>query len=296
MTRAPLPDHVRPGGRFDAWTVPDSVAYLASDVDGTLVGTGTRPSPRVADAVAGTVAAGVRVGIVTGRMRDAVRRLRTQLGVSGPHVLHNGAEVVDDDDVVLADWTLTSDQVEALLAIGRAHADGVVEIYTRSGFVASSLDARAEPHWEIVGTGPRDVVTSSDDLDGEAVLKATYTAFSPATAEAVRAAVVAEGMNAGPATSPRTPQLRYVNATHPGADKGQALRAVARHLDVDLAACVALGDAGNDLPMFAAAGTAVAMGDAPDEVVAAAHLVVPDVADDGAAVALELARRLAAGR
>lgn len=45
--------------------------------------------------------------------------------------------------------------------------------------------------------------------------------------------------------------------------------------------CVAFGDGGNDVPMFGCVGTSVAMGNAGDDVKAAATMVAPDIDDDG---------------
>ena len=49
--------------------------------------------------------------------------------------------------------------------------------------------------------------------------------------------------------------------------------------------CVAFGDGGNDVPMFGCVGASVAMGNAGDDVKAAATLVAPSVDDDGVLVA-----------
>lgn len=49
--------------------------------------------------------------------------------------------------------------------------------------------------------------------------------------------------------------------------------------------CVAFGDGGNDVPMFGCVGTSVAMGNAGDDVKAAATMVAPSVDDDGLLVA-----------
>ncbi len=291
-----MTDGLLPGGRFAEWRPPHAVGYVACDVDGTLVGSGLHPTDAVVEAVADATADDVAVGIVTGRMRDAVAELSRRLCARGPHVLHNGAEIVTADGEVITDRCLDVDHLGSLLSIGRDAGDGVLEIYTRSGFVTSSLDPRAEAHWEIIGARPRAVIDAPADLGGAAVLKATYTAFSAQTAAAVCTAATAAGLNATTATSPRTPQLVYVNLTHPLADKGTAVAAIAERLGTTPADVVAVGDAGNDLPMLSLAGTAVAMGQAPAEVIDACHLVAPGVGDDGVVAVLAAARRWAAGR
>ena len=286
-----LPDGLRRGGRYAQWqpTVP---RYVVCDVDGTLVGPSAHASAEVAEAVARAQHAGVRVGFATGRMRRAVEPLYEQLAARGPHLLHNGAEVRADGHTV-ASLTLTPEQIDRLLAVAHARDDAYLEVYTEDAYHVSVLDERARPHWELLGSPPASVFTSAHDLDGASALKATYAVFDPdAVAEVVKA-VRGIGLAAGPAGSPRTPAIVYCNATHPQADKGSALRLACQHLGIEVAAAVAVGDAENDLPMLAVAGTAIAMAQAPAEVLAAAHLVVPDVDAHGAAVALDWAAQQA---
>jgi Cof subfamily protein (haloacid dehalogenase superfamily) len=281
----PLPPGVLPGGRFGSWR-PRTPAYVVCDVDGTLVGPHAHATDEVVAAVQRAQAAGLRVGFATGRMRDAVAPLARQLGASGPHVFHNGAEVRSGGRTV-ASWTIAPAQVDELLALAAARDDAYVEIYTEDRYLGSDRDERARAHWEILGREPDGVLRQAADLGGDGVLKATFALFDDAALTAIVEGITALGLLAGPAGSPRTPDLHYVNATDPGADKGQALVAAAASLGLDLAAVAAVGDAHNDLPMLAVAGTAIAMGQADDDVRAASHLVVPDVDAHGVAVALD---------
>jgi hydroxymethylpyrimidine pyrophosphatase-like HAD family hydrolase len=66
-----------------------------------------------------------------------------------------------------------------------------------------------------------------------------------------------------------------------GVSKASALERVRERLGVSPDATVAVGDGRNDLEMFAWAGLACAMGQAPPEVRAAAGQVLGDVDDDG---------------
>ena len=289
-----LPHGVYPGGRFASWR-PLPVAYVVCDVDGTLVGPAAEASDEVVAAVERAQQAGVRVGFATGRMRNAMQPLYEQLRARGPHVLHNGAEVRAEGRTVTC-WTLTPEQVDQLLALARTRDDAYVEIYTEDAYHVSVRDERAAAHWELLGTPPASVVRRAADLDGEPVLKATFAIFDPEAVAPIVAAVGELGLAAGPAGSPRTPDIIYCNATHPDADKGRALLRACGHLGIDSAASVAVGDADNDRPMLEVAGTAIAMGQACEQVRRAAHLVVPDVDAHGVTVALDLAVEQAAGR
>jgi Cof subfamily protein (haloacid dehalogenase superfamily) len=279
-----LPDGFLQGGRFDQWD-PEPPVYVVADVDGTLVGSSGVATTEVVDAVARARDAGLVLGFATGRTRHAVVDLYAILQLPGPHVFHNGAEV-RAGGVTIASWPLGRERLAAVMDIA-TRLGLYVEVYDADGYWVSAMDERAAPHWDLLGFPPKGVIETAGQVDGDGVLKATYTLFPGQSLPDLLAALGDAGVHPGPAHSPATPDLRYVNATSPEVDKGGALAAAAAHLGVPLAATVAIGDATNDLPMLARAGTAIAMGQADDEVVAAAHLVVPAVDDDGMVTALD---------
>ncbi len=257
---------------------------MVADVDGTLVGPSGAPSAAVIAAARGVGEAGIRVGFATGRMRLAVAGLQDALALPGPHVLHNGAEVRADRRTIAA-WPLRPHDIEVILDLADT-LDLYVELYVDEGFVVSRWDERARPHWDLLGHEPLGVVTSQADVDGP-ILKATYGLFDPDDIDRIVPALMGAGLAAGPAGSPVTPTIHYVNATSASVDKGAAVTAAAAHLGVSLAAVVAIGDADNDASMLAVAGTSIAMGQAHPELQAGAHLVAPDVDDDGVATVLD---------
>lgn len=268
--------------------------YLVADVDGTLVGATARASSGVAAAVARAEADGLTVGFATGRMRLAVEPLWAQLRLPGPHVLHNGAEIRAAGRTV-ACWPLSEPALVAVFATAR-QLDAYAEIYTTDAYHVTAKDERAHPHWDLLGHDPASVVSGPEDLHGAAVLKATFGVFDPGRLAELVTGLEEVGVRAAVAGSPLTPGITYVNATDPLVDKGRAVRVAAEHLGVELAATVAVGDAPNDLPMFAVAGTAIAMGQATAEVKDAAHLVVPEVDADGMAHAIDACLAWRAGR
>lgn len=271
-----------PGGRFAEWRgVPPRL--VMSDVDGTLLGPTRRPTPAVTRAVGIARAAGIRVGVATGREWAGVAKLVDELSLDGPHVLHNGAEVRAGGEV-LERWPLDRDLARELVWLATAQG-WYAELYIDDGFLVTDVRAPARVHWDLLEATPEGTVDRLD-LDHDVVVKATVIVFDPATLDATLAALAAIGANAGVGFSPLTPALHYVNVTRPEVDKGRALRAAVLHAGLDPSAVVALGDGFNDLPLFSAAGTAVAMGQAPAEVRAAAHFVAPSALSDGAAAAL----------
>ena len=78
-----------------------------------------------------------------------------------------------------------------------------------------------------------------------------------------------------------------VEVGSPEADKGLALSKLAEHLSVDKSGIMAIGDNDNDIGMLKAAGIAVAMGNADENVKRIADLITDDNNDDGAAKVIE---------
>lgn len=284
MSEAPT---LRPAGRHGDWD-PLPPRLVALDVDGTLVGPDGSVSDEVHAAIARATEAGLLVGLATGRMALGVADLIGGSALSGPHVLHNGAEVRHEGELLVS-WPVAPAALDAALDACAAH-DVYLEVYVADGYLVNRLDERARPHWELLGHDPLGSVRHASDVDAP-VAKVTAAVFDRSEVPAVVGLLSDAGLRAGAAGSPATPEIAYVNGTHPDADKGSALREAATRLGVDLRATVAVGDAHNDLPLLAAAGTAIAMGQAEQEVRAAAHLLAPDVTADGAAVALDAAVR-----
>ena len=70
-------------------------------------------------------------------------------------------------------------------------------------------------------------------------------------------------------------------------NKGQGIRDICGVLGISPAEVISFGDAANDIPMLREAGMGVAMGNAADEVKAAADMVTLSNNEDGIAAALE---------
>ena len=74
--------------------------------------------------------------------------------------------------------------------------------------------------------------------------------------------------------------LEFINKE---ADKGEGLRALAKHLGVNKEEIIAMGDAGNDIAMIKYAGLGVAMKNASMEVKEIADFITESNEDDGVA-------------
>ena len=82
-------------------------------------------------------------------------------------------------------------------------------------------------------------------------------------------------------------QTYYCDITHPLANKGDGIVALAAAIGVPLDETAAIGDMPNDIPMLKRAGLAIAMGQAPAAVKAEADWISATNDEDGVAKAIE---------
>ena len=76
-----------------------------------------------------------------------------------------------------------------------------------------------------------------------------------------------------------------INAS--GANKGDAIKALAESIGIDISQTMAFGDSFNDIPMIKAAGVGVCMANGNDETKAEADMVAPSCDEDGVAAIIE---------
>jgi hydroxymethylpyrimidine pyrophosphatase-like HAD family hydrolase len=268
------------------------VRALAIDLDGTLLDRHDHISPRNRAALAAARQQGLQIVIASARWFQIGRDVAAELSrdgcpIDGPIIACSGAQVRRvGDGVDLFDVRIPPE-------FARAFAD-VVDDERCIAWAALDdevvMKLEGDPQSSLPGLRP--VPTLAEGVGGRAprlLLLQGSTACRRVEAELEatwrdRVRFMDSISGAG---------KRILTLTGAGADKGAALLAACRDLGVSPAEVVAFGDSGNDLPMFAVAGASVAMGQATDDVKAAASYVSTPSADDGVADAVE--RLLALG-
>jgi Cof subfamily protein (haloacid dehalogenase superfamily) len=269
------------------------LGLFVSDIDGTLVTPDKRLTPAALEAVAELKAAGVPFTVVSSRPPRGMARVVDALGVTLPFAAFNGGSIVDGARGLIEAHRLPAEVARRALDLiaGRGVAPW----------------AFADDHWLIVDpAGPHvahermtvsfeaTVVADFDGVIGR-IDKIVAPSDDHALLDAIEQALRAElGLGANIERS----QAYYVDVTHPLANKGEAVKALARLADVAVERTVVIGDMTNDIAMFRVAGFSIAMGQAPEPVKAAAQaLTGPNTADGFAeAVRRLVLPRLAAER
>lgn len=244
---------------------------VAFDIDGTLVDRSNQLPAAVADAVQLVLAAGVPVVLATGRSWHSTRELVDRLGLpAGPSVCSNGAVIVNypPEQIVKAvtfDPRQVIDQVEQF-------APGTMIAVEEIG-----LGYRLNRHFPGGDLTGEMIIEDSDQLGSRPVTRIILRDPSASDQDFIALAkhLGLHGVTYFVGWS------AWLDIAPEGVNKATALAEIASDAGVDVADVLAFGDGRNDLEMLRWAGRGVAIGDAPEEVQAAADVVSDPFADGG---------------
>jgi HAD superfamily hydrolase (TIGR01484 family) len=267
---------------------------IVLDLDGTVVGYDTiklEPSERVRAAIAAVLAAGVPVTVATGRAVWGALPTVTSLGLADGAPLDivctNGA-VVYDVPAGRVTHRSTIDPRPAALAL--LEHNPKVGLAVETGTEGYRYNGNFELNFESLFIGEADLPellaeptsrlccrVPGDDGDWDSYQRRREEAIALLAAAELDPAVYSAVIGFS----------GWIDICPAGVSKATGAGLIAADLGVDPADVVAVGDGHNDLDLFAWAGHAVAMGQAPDDVKAAADEVIAPVDQDGVAVLLE---------
>lgn len=253
---------------------------LVLDMDGTLLDDADHLPPRTAAAIARARERGVKVMLATGRSHQGVREIATQLALDIPSIVFNGAAVYDAiADRLLSCYTLPKSLVDALLAHARAQALEPVVARPEGQYARS-----ASPHEQALLTGFKHLEQRPEaELPRSGVMRVTLFSQHHSESRALLADVKrvlgdypAYCTHFALAALPgfRSSDAQVVDVQPECKGKAEALTLLAERFGITPERVVAVGDAGNDVPILRAVGLGVAMGHAPPDVQAVAARVI----------------------
>jgi HAD superfamily hydrolase (TIGR01484 family) len=307
-----LPDDigVRAGGHVEVdldapIPVPEGIAMVGTDLDGTLLGPDLLVGARSLGAIPRLADAGVELVYVTGRPPRWLRPIIAQTGYAGMAVCANGALVVDLVEERLVRRTTMQHALARTAALRlRELVPGITFALER--LIAGADHARDLDQLTVVGFEPAydppwarmPGVESGDILDlimrGEPVkILAAPPAGTGHDSDSLLALAEAEFSGALHITHSGTRDV-LIEIMSGEIDKGVGFLEVAELRGIDVRGTIAVGDMPNDVALIRAAGTGYAVANAHPSARGAADHVIPSNSDDGVGRLLESV--LAAGR
>src|SRR5262245_58248676 len=264
---------------------------LVVDVDGTLLGSSRRVTPRVRAAVRAALDAGVLVTLATGRWFRSAQPVAADLGIELPIILHNGALVKD---------SLTGEILDHC-HLPRDLAAGALEVICRHGLQPIVYQNAFAGELLLAGPPERDTPATRRYLAGKEGLRRVPLEALLDEGDPLEIVVAELAERADPlvgelargrwrtvtSMSLSVAEARLVEVLAPECSKTGAIRRLGDRIGIGLDQVMVVGDNFNDLDMIEAAGLGIAMANAPAGVRERAAWVAPHVEADGLAVAIE---------
>jgi hypothetical protein len=268
------------------------IRLLVLDIDGTLAGVSNQINLPVLEAIRAVQQRGVAVAIATGRMYQSALRFYQTVGSTLPLMAYQGAFIKDPNTQKLHRHTPLPRQLalELLTYLAPMEAGGDLSIHL---YIDDQLHVRAviddtEAYAERSGIRPVAAGDLAALLKGNVAIETTKLLTLSNNLGLLSDILSDLGQRYPTDDLYLTRSVEYfVEATHPKANKGEAVRFLAEDLlGLTRDQVMTIGDNYNDLEMLRYAGIGVAMGDAPEPVKQGADWVAPGVEADGVAVAL----------
>lgn len=257
------------------------IRLVVSDVDGTLVRSDKSLTDASVKAVRALHDAGIAFAITSGRPPRGMAMLAGPLELTTPIGGFNGGLLVDPEMRPLEERCLPEALVGPIHDELRRHGLDVWSYRGNDWFVPEidgphvARETRTVQFEPFVRHDLRELSAGIVKLVG---VSDDHHAVTVATA-AMRDAF-GERVSATPS------QPYYLDVTHPDANKGTVVHYLSKALGVEMSAIATIGDAANDVLMFAPVGLSIAMGNADMGVQRAARRVTRTNDEDGFAHAI----------
>lgn len=259
------------------------VRLIATDLDGTLIPYGKTIPEAVLTALQEALDRGIFVVPVTGRSFAAIPPEILSLSGLRYVISSNGAVILDlEQDRVLCRTLIPAGEAAAILRMLQeqgvyscAYSGNRIYNWAR---LPSYLEQYYRPRMKIFLQNPREDLAGFLEQNGLDVEKMFIAVHEERKREELRWELQSRP---GILLTSSSPWNLEVN--HRDADKGTALRRLARHLSLPPDEILAMGDNENDLTMLRFAGVSAAVENGTREAKAAAQMVIPGCEQAGAA-------------
>ena len=242
---------------------------MALDLDGTILDMKLNLDPRDVGALHRITRAGVTVVACTGRPFPGTLPWVKKLGLDGPIICYQGAQVRMPDGTTLLDHGITHDLAMEVIRLARER-NLHVQAYRDDMLIVERDRPEAREYANHAGMDIHVV----DDLDA-AMGPTTPKLVIVSNAQTLEALLPETRKRWEGRLNVATSVPTYLEFTSVESDKASALAFLCERLGIGQDQSVAVGDGRNDASMIAWAGLGIAVEGSPSEVISAADRTIP---------------------
>lgn len=264
-----------------------SIKLVAIDLDGTLLNTHHQISTGVKEAIDYAINKGIYVILATGRPFSGITPYLDELGLKrqDQFCISNNGSVIHDTSTGkhLMEFPLSFDDYLAIEKLSREIGISMHALADNKIFTANQNINHYTVHESYITNTPL-MFRPVDKMDSSLRFNKIMLCGEPELLNLAESKIPAEFFN-------KYTMLRstpfFLECLHPDANKGTAVNALAKKLNITEDEIMCIGDQNNDLPMFEFAKHKIAMGNAIDAVKEAATFVTKSNDEDGVAFAIK---------
>ena len=256
------------------------IKALFFDIDGTLVSFETHKIPAsTLEALVAAKAKGMHIFIATGRPAVIINNLSAlqERNLIDGYITMNGAYCFVEDTVIYKS-VIPATEVETMTAFCHERNIPCILVGEHDICVNQPAEIVTEIFHRQLKVVPIEAKPYAEALAGKAIYQMTPFINAEEEKEVLPDVPNCEMGRWHPA---------FVDMTATGNTKQKGIDQIIRHFGIHLEETMAFGDGGNDISMLQHAGIGVAMGNAKEDVKAAADYVTTSVDEDGIANALK---------
>lgn len=233
---------------------------IAIDLDGTILTDELAVSSNTMTAIRKSVELGVVVTIATGRMYPSAQRIALELGLDAPMITYQGALIKSaTGGEALRERVVPFDIAQKCIHIA-AEKQMHIQVYQDDVLYSAVENDKVKAYSKEVGVG-FEVEPDLLKLAKDGFMKLLFI-DEPEALDLLQEEL---RIMLGDEACIEKSKLRYLEVTHPDANKGSALLHLAQQLGIDRSEIIGIGDNHNDAELVKSAGFGIAMGNAVAE-------------------------------
>ncbi|WP_019506985.1 Cof-type HAD-IIB family hydrolase [Pleurocapsa sp. PCC 7319] len=258
------------------------ISLVISDVDGTLIDDNKTLTDKTKTAVQKLREAGILFTVTSARPPFGLEAIAETFNLQYPIGSFNGGLISCRDGKIIDRTPLDNKMIPEIITMAEDYGLNAWLYSDRHWYLKNLNGFHVDHHKETLQFEPS-VITNYEDVEGDIFkIVAASSDF-----DAVFQCETAIQQKFGNSVAATRSQPYNLDITHPKANKGEAVKQIARQLNIPTAEIVTIGDSFNDISMFSNSGVSIAMGNADAKVQTKAIHVTASNKEEGFAQAID---------